>query len=213
MKELTCHRSHAAVRIINTHSVDSLRYRVQQRVHDTSSPPRHGASIRAGSVEVAAALDKIASRAEADDESNQIAEVVASIRVGHEDILASSRFNTALQCGAVTSLRHMHDADAKFPRDLNGVVRAAVVDDNNLRPDLRLGNHFLRSSDAIPKRLRFVQARYDDRQFGQRLRRRLEQPPPLNSGQFAACRCPRLCRCPRRTNVGWEFFGMSEVLP
>jgi len=92
-------------------------------------------------------------------------EIVAAVRITHDDIAAIRRFDPVPQRVAVATLRDINDPRTAFLGNLLRSIGAAVIRDQNLAIDAVLIQKPPRILDAERQCFRFVQAGHENRQF------------------------------------------------
>src|ERR1700734_2581534 len=107
------------------------------------------------------------------DEARHLAEVIAVVRIAHDDELPASGCNSSPQSRAITTRRHTYDACAKFFGDVGRSVRRTVVRNDNLAAQSSGLKRVERLSDANPNRIGLVKARDHNRHIDGLLRGRL----------------------------------------
>src|ERR1700730_14985380 len=70
-------------------------------------------------------------------ESPYLAEIVAVIRIAHDDERPARSRNPGPQSGAISALPHSNNARAKFLSDLDGPIRRAVIRNHNFSAQSR----------------------------------------------------------------------------
>lgn len=137
----------------------------KDRVTDVAVQRRHRAGLDAASEAVA--HDQVRTFAKFADHSDGIDEVIAAVRIGHDDILASCRLAPANQRRAVATLADWNDAGTECPGKGLAAVGRTVVGNDDLPgeaiciPDL--AQRFIRVRYAMREAFNLVQAGHDDR--------------------------------------------------
>ena len=90
---------------------------------------RHG--TRFDSAPEAVAQHDIVTLAQFFHESRHIGEVVAVVRIAHDDVRTACACDARTQRRPITAFRHANHARAALFRDLNRTVRRPVIRDND----------------------------------------------------------------------------------
>ena len=135
----------------------------QDRVPEIAVQKRHGAGRDAAPEAVS--HDEVVSVAKLLDEGHQGREVVAVVRVAHDDELAGCRLDAAHEGAPVAFLLHVDDTRPESFRDLDRAVRAAVVGDDDLAFEIVLAERSSRLRDTRLEGLRFVETGHYDREL------------------------------------------------
>ena len=162
----SCDAPQAAVKITHWGFVKEASDETEDRISEPAvfpwHRPRHdGAAAR----RQPAAHDEVVARAQFFHEAFCLSEVVARIRITHENVATSSRFDTATQCAAVAFFRDGDHACPKFLSDALRTIGRAVVCDDDLAFNVRIGEAALGHSDASSERLRLIEAWHNDGEF------------------------------------------------
>ena len=87
-------------------------------------------------------------------------EIVASVGVPHDDVLAARRLASADQRGAVTPLGNLNDASSKGGREVLAAIRRSIVRNDNLAVKAvdftDAAERFPRICDALRNALKLV---------------------------------------------------------
>jgi len=89
-------------------------------------------------------------------ETRHFAEVVAVVRIPHDDECAARRRDSGAQRGAVAALLHANHTRAKLFCDIDGAVRRTVVSDDDLAAQSGRWKRLHGLFHAKRKRIRFV---------------------------------------------------------
>ncbi len=92
-------------------------------------------------------------------------EVVAVVRVAHDDVGPARRVDRTHQRGAVAPFVDVHHTRPHPLGDPGRAVAAAVIPDDHLAFDSLLGEHALHLANAGLEGVRLVEARHHDRQL------------------------------------------------
>ncbi len=106
----------------------------------------------------AIAHDEVVALLEFGEEAGELAEVVAGVGVGHEDVFAFGGLDAGHEGGAVAADRDRDDAGAFVCRDFLRAVGAAVVGDDDLAGDVVVAKGGDSLANAESERLCFVEA-------------------------------------------------------
>jgi len=99
------------------------------------------------------------------NESGHFREVVAVVRIAHDDEWAARSGDAGAQGGAVTALGHANHSRAVLFRNLNRTVCRAVVGNDDFAGKARGAKRLHRFVQTERKGLRFIQAGNDHRHF------------------------------------------------
>ncbi len=91
-------------------------------------------------------------------ESRHFAEVVAIVRITHDDERTARRANSGFQRRSVAALRHGDHPCTKCFRDFDRPVRRTVIRNHNFAAQSRVRKCFLRFLHADSNGIRFIQA-------------------------------------------------------
>ena len=94
--------------------------------------------------------------------SRKVADVIAAVAVGHENVVAARRANSTTQGASVSLFRHFDDASPFGAGNLLGAVRGAVVCDDHLAVDPVFFERSQGLADAGGYRIALVQAGKND---------------------------------------------------
>lgn len=100
------------------------------------------------------------------DEGIELGEVIAVIRISHDDKAAVRRTDAAQQCAAISLLRDTHNARARLACQLNRAIARAVVRDQNLADDPGALEEPTGLAHAARDRLSLIEAGHQNREFG-----------------------------------------------
>ena len=155
-----------AVDVVDRCAEPSTRDAREQRVAKPAMQPRHRARQHASSAgPEPAPLHELVAGAQPLDELRQLAEVVAVVGISHDHEPAACRRDAAHEGGAVTLVGHEHHSRAGVARDGDGVVRTAVVGDDDLADDAGVRHGGMRPVNARRHRVGLVETRHDHGQF------------------------------------------------
>ena len=98
-------------------------------------------------------------------EARNFREIVAAIRVTHDDEFAAGVFNAFAQCAAVAFQYCAHDPSAVLLRDCHRSVAGTVVSHHNFSRNTGIAESGYGFIYAESNRARLVQARDDNRHF------------------------------------------------
>ncbi len=156
----------AAVDVVDGRAEPAPRDPREHRVAEPAMQARHRAGQHASAARLeAATLHEVVPLAEAFDERRRLAEIVAVVRIPHDDEAPARGFDPAHQRGAVPPAGDLHEPRAFGSRDCGGAVGAAVVSDHDLAGDSRVLDGGQRLPDARRERVRLVEAGHHDRHF------------------------------------------------
>lgn len=110
-------------------------------------------------------LHEFVSLAKALNEPGDFAEIVAIVRVSHNDVNAGGRADAGHQGTAISLCGNVDDPGAQPSRDEIGAVGAAVIGDHNFSVNLSTGESGQRFLHTNANRIRLVQTRNNDGDF------------------------------------------------
>ena len=127
---------------------------------------RHGAGPDASSAaRKPTTLHEVETRAQLFEKPGDLAEIVAVVRVPHDDVTPARRFDAACQRAAITGLLDANDPCSESLGNLTRSIGAAVVSDDDFSGDVIFAEGFLGLEDATLESVGFIQTRHDHRQF------------------------------------------------
>src|SRR5690606_36577601 len=126
-----------AVKVRGTRLEEQPAEEGEDGIADIPVVPGHGA--RGDAAGEAVAHDEGIAGAEPFDEGAEILEVVAVVRIAHDDIAAAGRFDAAHERGAIALFGDIDHTGAGFARNDLAAVARAVVGDQHFPGNTRAG--------------------------------------------------------------------------
>ena len=159
--------AHAAVDVVDGRAEPAARNPREHRDCRTSDAARHGAGQHASAARLEpAALHEVVPFAKALDELRQLAEVVAVVRVAHDDEPPARGVDAAHQGGAVAAIGDRNEPRAFGPVAIAGESSVLPLSATTTSPAIRrLLHRGQRLPDARRERVRLVEAGHHDREF------------------------------------------------
>ena len=147
-QDVAAQAAHAAVRVADARAEEEVQRAAQQRVADVAVDPVHRARL---DVVHPVAHDELGAVAQLLDEARDLVEGVRHVGVEHHDVLAA-RGGEAREVGrAVAAPRLVDDARAGRRGELGAAVVGAVVGDDDLAVQARLGDRRERAGGRTPR--------------------------------------------------------------
>ena len=169
-----------AMEIANTAAEEQPAEETQHRIAKVAVQERHRA--RGDAAREAVAHHQVASFAQLGDEGVQRREIVAPVRITHDDVAALRRTNPAFERAAIARRGNCNHPRSMGLGDRGRPVGAPVVGDKHLPFDTAPRQVVLRLAHAVGKRLRLVEARHQDREF--EARHGKQRPSGLQLAKF-----------------------------
>ena len=124
--------------------------------------PRHG--VRRDAAHETVSDHKIRSHLERRHERGEITEIIAVVRIAHDDVAAPGSTDSALEGASIPTLRHRDHPRTQLSGDLDRTVRTAVIGHHDLASERGLLEIAMRLLDADSERLFLIEAWNQDGQ-------------------------------------------------
>jgi hypothetical protein len=136
----------------------------QHGISKIAMQPRHGSILNTAGEPIP--HGQVCPRAQLIEECGDVSEVIARIRVSHDNKFASRRLHSAHQRTAISVASNFDHAGSQSFGDLIAAVLTAVIGDDDLAFHPMRSKCFPDFGDTSGQRLRFVQAGHHHRHFG-----------------------------------------------